>query len=166
VNRRAFLTALSAIPAVALFPALLKAAPKPIQPRDRLLEMYRAMAFFGDRPDALFMSVKRVERLAQLFGFKLAYDEFENPWGGDICGTPAIDDDRIEVAAGLGKRKGTDPYNRSTLYLFDWERDGFIRHQAGHLAVSYSLRETVAEGKKRADEMFLQATERILRGGT
>lgn len=146
MNRRAFLTALSALPAVALFPGLVRAeslmeGKGPLYCRVQLYLMYRAMGFFGDRPDALYVSPKAMLSLAEQFRVKVDYDEFEHPWGGDICGTPFVQENRIEVAAGFGLRTSRRP--RSTLYFFKWDEDVFVRHQAGHLAVSYSLREVL-----------------------
>jgi hypothetical protein len=140
VHRRAFLTALSAIPAVALFPKLLLAEPVHPPTWVKLILMYKAMESFGDSPDALYMSVAWMKKVAKMFEVRPDYDEFEIPWGGDICGIPG-DSDQVKVVAFFGP--GNLPRLQSTLYLFNWKTDTFVRHEPGHLAVSFRLTEVI-----------------------
>lgn len=162
MNRRAFLTVLSAIPAVALFPSLLRAEPKPIPLWLNFLQVYQAIESFRDCPDALFVSIDKMQEIAGMFELKPDYDEFRIPWGGDICGVPS-QANRIEVAAGLGPRYPNQKAPRATLYLFHWNEDAFIRHEAGHLAVSYRISEVLSPEAFRLRD-FARTAERELRG--
>lgn len=127
MNRRAFLTALSAIPAVALFPALLRAEPDPVN-LDRLAAMYAAVHAWDENPDAFFVNPKVAERLAQAFNRKPAWGEFESPWGGDICGTPSLQEDEVQVVV---CRKGQKDH-RTAIYVFSWDKDEAERLTPGH----------------------------------
>lgn len=133
MNRRAFLTALSAIPAVALFPAVLRAEPGP---RDAAFHMFRLhkvmcqMATQGDAPDAFFVTPDVVHMLAKAFGpnIKVVHDEFECPWGFDIVGTPHVEEGHIDVSC----------RDSGVLYFFEWGSHAYVRKDPKELNAEWN----------------------------
>lgn len=125
MNRRAFLTALSAIPAVALFPALLRAEPQLDEAavyQDQLHQFMWQMRWQGDVPDAFFVTPDVMLKLAEAFSrlypnIKIEHDEFECPWGFDIVGTRHVHEGHIDVAC---KDSGV-------LYFFEWGSHAYVK---------------------------------------
>ena len=119
MKRRSFLTYLAALPAFALLARFLKAPPT----EDELL--LRQLRFFydtmkqhgGEKPDAFFIHPNKMERFARLFKAEPQWGEFECPWGGDICGTPGVAANEIEVAC-----QGV-----ATIYKFQWDDFSYVR---------------------------------------
>jgi hypothetical protein len=100
----------------------LQAAEAPLSEDDCYLRQLRLfydyMAIHGEKPDAFFVDMNVMHRLARLFGVTPQWDEFECPWGGDICGTPAVQPNEVDAATrGL-----------TTTYRFTWDNLAYVRN--------------------------------------
>lgn len=133
MNRRAFLTALSAIPAVALFPGLLRAEPDDaVRYQAQLHQFVGRMLMMGDKPDAFFVTrdvmLKLAEAISRTYPVNIQHDEFESPWGYDIVGTRHVRDGHIDVAC----------KNSGALYFFEWGSQAHVRKSPKEMAVEWN----------------------------
>ncbi len=139
MNRRSFLTALAALPAFALLARFLKAPPT----EDELC--LRQLRFFydtmklhrGEAPAAIFVHPDKMLRLARVFDIEPKWNEFECPWGGDICGTPNVNLNDIDIScrgSAVIYRFGWDNFSYSRSDPKDFYKQGF---HTGHLKAHF-----------------------------
>ncbi len=135
MNRRAFLTALSAIPAVAFFPALVRVETK--APTQYMVQLHRfllQMEAQGDKTLVVFVNTEVMWKLAEAFNFmglppvKVQHEEFECPWGFDIVGTPNVKLEDVDVSC-----------HKGVIYRFEWDKISYVRNDPHAYRLSRGL---------------------------
>lgn len=121
LSRRSLLTALSTLP-IPLLSGLETQAAETLDPLDarylrQLRSFYDIMATHDEKPKAFFVHSDVMLRFARLFGVEPQWGEFECPWGGDICETPIVEPDQVDV----------DCDKRTAVYRFKWSEADYRR---------------------------------------